>query len=83
MCAICGRLIGEGEGVRRITLSAESDALLTQVNCHDRDWGTIESGLEPFPLLFRQTVLGQSPQRIDRGVAHPHLEVEVRAGRIS
>jgi hypothetical protein len=51
ICAICNELIREGEGVRRITLPCYSVALPTHPNCYDRDWETIESGLEPFPIL--------------------------------
>jgi hypothetical protein len=50
VCALCTGPIGEGEGIRRITHDRLPGALPVHGKCYDRDWETIEAGLEPFPL---------------------------------
>jgi hypothetical protein len=52
VCAICGKPIGEGDPVRRLTLSPRFRVLPAHPKCYERDWEAIESGLEPFPILF-------------------------------
>jgi hypothetical protein len=51
ICAMCGEPIGEGDAIRRLTFSEHSRVLPAHPRCYERDWETIESGLEPFPVL--------------------------------
>jgi hypothetical protein len=51
VCAICNRPIEAGDAVRGLVVSPRAGALPTHLKCYERDWETIESGLEPFPRL--------------------------------
>jgi hypothetical protein len=49
-CAICMKPILEGDGIRRVAPPGITETRPAHTTCFDRDWETILSGLEPFPI---------------------------------
>ncbi|MDQ3874860.1 MAG: hypothetical protein M3322_04815 [Actinomycetota bacterium] len=52
VCALCEQPIERGDPIRWVTLPGYDDGLAAHSRCYDRDWESIESGLEGFPLRF-------------------------------
>jgi hypothetical protein len=42
----------EGDGIRRVASPWTTETVPAHTKCFDRDWETILSGLEPFPIVL-------------------------------
>ncbi len=52
VCALCEQPIRRGDGVRWVKLPGYDEGLTAHSRCYDRDWESVQSGLEGFPLRF-------------------------------